>query len=236
MRIVHLALVAAGLAVAVAFAGVGRPDTARGSAPDTRSVTVTGTASVQAVPNRAGFAAGVSSNAATAQAALAANATKAARIVEALRSAGVAKAELQTQDVSVSPRWNEHGEQDGFTGHSSLQVHVRDVRAAGRLIDAAVAAGASETYGPSLERGDREALYRSALKRAFADARLKAATLAGEAGASLGPVLRIEDGPSLPQPEPMPLDMRAAAEMPTPVEPGKQEVHATVTVAFGLVG
>src|SRR5512144_2560952 len=100
MRLVHLTLVAAALAAAVAYAGVGRPDTARGSAPDGRSVAVTGTASVQAVPDQAGFSAGVASNAATAQAALAANATKAASVIEALRSAGVAKADLQTQDVS----------------------------------------------------------------------------------------------------------------------------------------
>jgi uncharacterized protein YggE len=236
MKLVQLAVVAGALAAAVAFAGVGRPDTAHGSAPDTRSVTVTGTASVQAVPNRAGFSAGASSNAGTAQAALAANATKAARIIQELLSAGVAEADLQTQDVSVSPRWNEHGEQDGFTAHSSVQVYVQDVRRAGQLIDTAVAAGASETSGPSFERGDRDALYRSALKKAFADARLKAATLAGEAGASLGRVLRIEEGPSVSQPEPMPLDMRAAAEMTTPVEPGKQDVHATVTVTFTLSG
>ena len=234
MRLVQLTLVAGGLAAAVAFAGVGRPDTARGSAPDTRSVTVTGTASVQAVPNRAGFSAGVSSNAATAQAALAANATKAARIVDALRSGGVDKADLQTQDVSVSPRWNAQGEQDGFTAHSSVQVHVQDLRAAGRLIDAAVAAGASETSGPSFDRGDRDALYRSALKEAFGNARLKADTLAGEAGASLGRVLRIEEGPAVAQPQPMPLEMRAATDTTTPVEPGKQDVQATVTVTFSL--
>ncbi len=87
------------------------------------------------MPNRAGFSAGVSGDAATAQAALAANATKAALIVQALRSGGVDKADLQTQDVSVGPPWNEHGEQDGFTAHSSVQVHVQGVRAAGRLID-----------------------------------------------------------------------------------------------------
>jgi uncharacterized protein len=233
MRLVQLALVVGALAAAVAFAGVGRPDTARGSAPGTRSVTVTGTASVEAVPNRAGFSAGVTSNAATARAALAANASKAARIIQALRSAGVAKGDLQTQDVSVSPRWNEHGEQDGFSAHSSLQVNVRDVGQAGRLIDAAVAAGASETSGPSFDRGDRDALYRSALKEAFAEARLKAATLAGEAGASLGRVLRIEEA----QPSHLvPYELRAVEldAAPTPVEPGKQEVHATVAVTFNL--
>jgi len=232
MRLVQLTLVAGALAAAVAFAGVGRPETARGSAPDPRSVTVTGTASVEAVPNRAGFSAGVSSNAATAQAALAANATKAARIIQALRSAGVAKADLQTQDVSVAPRWNEHGDQNGFTAHSSVQVHVQDVRQAGQLIDAAVAAGANETSGPSFERGDRDALYRSALQRAFDEARLKAATLAGEAGASLGRVLRIEETPG--SPGSVPYEMRALADTATPVEPGKQEVQATVTVSFSL--
>jgi uncharacterized protein len=233
MRLVQLTLVAGALAAAVAFAGVGRPDTARGSAPDTRSVTVTGTASVQAVPNRAGFSAGVSSDAATAQAALAANATKVAQIIAALRSEGVARADLQTQDVSVSPRWDDRGQKDGFTAHTSVQVHVQDLRKAGRLIDAAVAAGANETSGPSFDRGDRDALYRDALKQAFAEARLKAATLAGEAGASLGRVLRIEESSPASQPQ-LPYEMRAMADTTTPVEPGKQQVQATVTVTFSL--
>jgi uncharacterized protein len=232
MRLVQLAVVAGALAAAVAFAGVGRPESAHASAQDTRSVTVTGTAGVQAVPDKAAFSAGVSTNAATAQAALAANAAKAAHVLDALRSTGVAKGDLQTQDVSVFPRWNDRGEQDGFTAHSSVHVHVQEVRRAGRLIDAAVAAGASETSGPSFDRGDRAALYRSALKDAFAEARLKAATLAGEAGASLGRVLRIEESSATPGP--VPYEMRAMADTATPVEPGKQEVQASVTVTFSL--
>ena len=67
MRLVQLTAIAAVLAAAVAFAGVGRPDAAHGSAPDARSVTVSGTANVQAVPNKAEFSAGVSTNAATAR-------------------------------------------------------------------------------------------------------------------------------------------------------------------------
>ena len=232
MRLVQLAVVAGVLAAAVVFAGVGRPEGAHGSAQDTRSVTVTGTASVQAVPDKAAFSAGVATNAATAQAALAANAAKAAYVLDALRSAGVAKGDLQTQDVSVSPRWNDRGEQEGFTVHSSVQVYVQEVRRAGRLIDAAVAAGASETSGPSFDRGDRDALYRSALKDAFAEARLKAATLAGEAGASLGRVLRIEESPAMPGP--VPYELRVMADTATPVEPGEQEVQASVRATFSL--
>jgi uncharacterized protein len=233
MRLVPLAALAAVLAAAVAFAGVGRPDSAHGAAPNGRSVTVSGTASIQAVPNEAGFSAGVSTDAATARAALAANATKAASVLVALRAAGVAKGDLQTQDVSVSPRWDDRGRQNGFTAHTSVQVHVQDVRQAGRLIDAAVAAGATETSGPSFDRGDRDALYRDALENAFAEARLKAATLAGEAGASLGQVLRIEESSAAPE-QPYPYPLRAAADASTPVEPGKQKVQATVTVTFSL--
>jgi uncharacterized protein len=232
MRLVQLGVVAAAVAAVVALAGVGRPETAHGSPPGARSVTVIGTASVEAVPNEAGFSAGVSTEAATARAALAANATKSAAVIAALRSAGVAKGDLQTQDVSVSPRWDDRGRQDGFTAHSTVRVRVHDVRQAGRLIDAAVAAGANETSGPSFDRGDRDALYRNALKDAFAEARLKAATLAGEAGATLGPVQRIGEQSSAPVQVPYP--MRASADSSTPVEAGKQEVQASVTVTFSL--
>jgi uncharacterized protein YggE len=232
MKIVQIGAVAAVVAAAVAFAGVGRPDSASGSSPSTRSMTVTGSGSVDAVPNRAGLVVGVSTDAATARAALAANAEKAARVIEALRSTGVAKQDLQTADVSVSPRWDDGGKSDGFTAHSSVQVKVREVARAGSILDAAVAAGATETSGPSFDRGDREALYRGALKAAFADARAKAATLAGEAGASLGRVLRIEESPAAGGPVPM--YATAMERSPTPVEPGTQEVQATIIVTFSL--
>ena len=234
MRIVQIGAVAAVVALAVAFAGVGRPESARGSSPGTRSVSVTGTASVQAVPNRAGLEVSVSSDAATAKAAMAANADKAARVLAALRAAGVAKQDLQTDNVSVSPRWNDRGRQDGFTATNSVQVKVRDVAQTGAILDAAVGAGATETSGPSFDQGNREELYRNALKAAFDDARAKAAALAGEAGASLGPVVRIEESPVA---TPVILPAYGAADRTptqTPVEPGTQDVQATVSVTFSL--
>jgi uncharacterized protein len=232
MKLVKIGLVATALAAAVAFVGVGRPDFARGSAASVRTVTVTGTGSVESVPNRAGLSVGVSSDASTARAALAANAGKAANVIEALRAAGVAKTDLQTTDVTVSPRWDDRGRQNGFTAHSSVRVDVASVSRAGAILDAAVSAGATETSGPSFGRSDRSELYRNALKAAFADARGKAATLAGEAGASVGAVQRIEESPGV---QPMPLfAARAASDSATPVEPGTTEVQATVTVTFSL--
>jgi uncharacterized protein YggE len=233
MKIVQIGVVAALLAVAVAFAGVGRPGSARGSAVDTaRGVTVTGTASVATVPNRASFSFGVSTTAATASQASAANAQKAQEVIAALLAAGVAKADLQTQDVSVQPSWSDEGKPDGFTAHSALAAKVRNVSRAGSVVNAAVGAGANETSGPSFERSDRDELYRSALRRAFADARAKAQTMAGEADASLGRVLSIEESAAA---QPVPYYGGAALESAkTPVEPGTQETQATVTVTFSL--
>lgn len=232
MKLVQIGAVVVVLAAIAALSGVGRPEAANGSAPNARSVTVSGSGDVEAVPDRAGLSVGVSSDASTAGAALAANAAKAARVLEALRSAGVAKQDLQTQDVTVSPRWDDEGDRNGFTAHSSVEVKVRRLAQAGELLDAAVAAGATETSGPSFDRSDRAELYRAALKAAFADARAKAATLAGEAGASLGRVLRIEES-SQPE-QPLPMYDRMAAEAKTPVEPGSEQVDATVRVTFSL--
>jgi len=234
MRIVQIGAVAGVVALAVAFAGVGRPEPARGSSPAGRSVSVTGTGSVPSVPNRAGLAVSVSSDGATAKAAVAANAGKASQVIAALRAAGVAKQDLQTVDVSVSPRWNDRGQQDGFTAQNSVQVKVRDVSQTGAILDAAVGAGATETSGPSFDQGNRAELYRDALKAAFDDARSKAAVLAGEAGASLGPVLRIDESPAAP---PVILPVYGTAERAsssTPVQPGTQNTQATVTVIFSL--
>jgi len=234
MKIVQISVVAVLLAVALAFAGVGLPGSAHGSAVEpSRGVTVTGTTSVASVPNRASFSFGVSTTAATARQAATANAEKAQDVIAALLAAGVAQADLQSQDVSVQASWSDQGRTDGFTAHNSVLAKVRNVARAGSIVDAAVAAGATETSGPSFDRSDRDELYRNALRRAFADARAKAQALAGEADVGLGRALSIEESgaPQMPVPYEGALALDAAK---TPVEPGTQEVQATVTVTFAL--
>jgi uncharacterized protein len=233
MKILQIGVVAALVGVAVALAGAGRPEPARGSSPEARAVTVTGAARVEAVPDRAGLSFGVSTTAASAREAVRGNASKARLVIAALRGAGVARADIQTQDVSVQPSWNDKGQVDGFTARNSVHVRLRNVARTGAVVDAAVEAGATEASGPSFERSDRDELYRSALRRAFADARAKAATLAGEAGASVGGVLSIEEAAPRSE-EPVPYYARALAAEDTPVEPGAEEVAATVTVTFSL--
>lgn len=232
MKIASIAALAALLATAVALTGIGRPTTARGAGPsDARTITVTGSGTARGVPDTAVFSFGVETEGATARLASAANAEQMRRVIAALVAAGVERADLQTQDVSLYPRRDDSGTGSGFTANSSVSATVRDISRAGKAVDAAVAAGGNQVSGPQFGRSSRAGLYREALRSAFADAKAKAQTLAAEAGAKLGQAMRIHGDSSAGEPV-YPMAMRAEAS--TPVEPGTQQVEAAVTVTFAL--
>jgi uncharacterized protein YggE len=235
MKLVHIAALAvAGLAVA-AFAGVLQPSGARSAAradPSPGGVTVVGNGSVTAVPDRAGFSFGTVSEADTAAAALAASSKAVERVIEAVRKAGVARADIQTSEVSLSPRMNDKGTQvAGYTASNTVSVTVRKLADAGGIIDAAVGAGANQVYGPNLLVSDQDASYRNALKAALADARAKAETLAAAAGRSLGQITAISEGGSTPIPLPA---VGATKDSAVPIEAGTQKIEATISVTFAF--
>jgi uncharacterized protein YggE len=232
MKTISIAALAAALTAALAVAVV-RPGSAHGSSePSGRTVTVEGTATARAVPDTALFTFGLETEAATAKAALADNGGRMRRVIAALLRSGIAKDDIQTQDVSVYPRQNDNGQVVGYSANGSVGATVRRLPRAGAVVDAAVGAGATETSGPQFSRSGTE-LTRQALREAFANARAKAEALAKEAGASLGDVRRIEESSEAPQPVPLGV-YRAAALDSTQIEPGTQEARATVTVTFSL--
>jgi uncharacterized protein YggE len=232
MKTITIAALAAALAAAVAVAVV-HPGTAHGSgSPTQRTITVTGTATARGAPDSAVFTFGVESEGATAKSTLAANGAQMRRVIAALVRTGVARPDIQTQDVSVYPRRSESGAVEGYSVSGSVVATVRRLARAGAAVGAAVAVGANETSGPQFDRSTRAELTQRALREAFADARARAQTLAAEADASLGEARRIEQAEA-PQPVPMGA-YREALTASTPIEPGTQQVQATVTVTFSL--
>jgi uncharacterized protein YggE len=231
MRFARIAAAAVLLLAVAAFAGVGLPDAAQGqeATPTSRVITTSGVGSVTTVPDRAHFSFGVQIQARTASQALENSDAQLRRVVAALRGAGVAPADIQTEQVYLSPRTSEDGgEILGYTAVSSVSVRVRDLGRAGAVVDAAVGAGANQVSGPALTRSDQEALYRNALRDAYADARAKAQALASAAGVTLGNVTAVVEGGGV-----MPVaEGRDAAT--TAIEPGTQELQATVTVTFAV--
>ncbi|MBA3384598.1 MAG: SIMPL domain-containing protein [Actinobacteria bacterium] len=233
MKPLRVLVAVALLLVAAALAGVGQPQPARGQQPEgpPRSITASGIGSVTTVPDRAHFSFGVQAQSRTASQALEAADVQLSRVVAALRAAGIAQADIQTEQISLSPRTSEDGVQIvGYIAVSSVSVRVRNLDRAGPVVDAAVGAGANQVYGPSLTRSDQAAVYRNALRAAYADARARAQALAEAAGVTLGAMSStVEGGGNVPMP------LAAAREdAKATVEPGTQEIQASVTVTFSV--
>jgi uncharacterized protein YggE len=235
MRVARVLVLGVVVAAMAALAGIAVPGSAGSANGSGRSVTVTGSASVTTVPNRASFSFGVTTQGKTASGALSENATETRKVIEALKAAGIAAADIQTASVSLSPRYSNDGESIlGYTATNVVSATEKDINHAGAIVDAAVGAGANEVGGPSLTRSDTSALYRAALRAAVADARKKASAIATASGAHLGAVRSVAEGSSAPAPEPFNAKAAAGASDATPVQPGTQEIDASVTVVFGL--
>jgi uncharacterized protein YggE len=230
IKILALAAAAGALALVI---DLERPGSAHSAAPDNPTgITVTGNGTGKAAPDTAHLSFGVSTDAATSAAAVSANAAKMDK-VPALKRVGIPDSDIQTENVSVYPRHEDGNSRAGYTANNTVEVTVHGVKRAGPVIDAATAAGATEAGGPSLERENQDALYREALKDAVADARSKAQVLAGATGVSLGRVTRVEEaaqnyGYGVFAP------MAREAATATPIQPGTQEIQASVTVTFAI--
>ncbi len=231
MKTIRLAAIAAIVLTAVVAAVALHPTSASGDAVPVaeHGVVTTGTGSASAAPDQGSFSFTVTTQAKTATAAVQAN-TAAMRAVDAaLKQAGIATADLQTTQVSLVERRSENGQDVvGYTATSSVLAQLRNLARTGAVVDAAVAAGADSFSGPSLTIGDSAKLYRDALKAAVADARAKAQTLAAAAGLTLGRVTNVTEGGSQPQP----VFSAAKQDGGVEIEPGTQEIQASVTVSF----
>ena len=229
-RIAALVVLAAGV---VAFAGVGRPESAGGAPGPGGGITVNGTGTITSVPDEATFTVGVQTQGSTAREALASNSQQMRRIIAAVRSAGVARSDVQTQDVSVSANYSEENRIDGYSANNSVLVTIHGLSSAGKVLDAASNAGANQVYGPTLTRSDEAKTQAKALREAVADARTKAEALAAAAGVSLGRVTAITEGVA-GGPEPYYAADLRAAKADAPIEPGTQDIQASVTVTFAI--
>jgi uncharacterized protein YggE len=167
--------------------------------------------------------------------------TQATAVIDALKAAGVADEDIQTEyfSVNILRDYSENADPTLITGFeivNQLNVTVRDTDMLGELLDAAVNAGANSIYGVNFYVDDKTAAASDARKDAVADARVKAEELASAAGMTLGPVVSIAEGAP---PIVSPVYGRggggmAMAEAAVPVEAGSTTVAVDVQVTYEL--
>jgi uncharacterized protein len=121
----------------------------------------------------------------------------------------------------------------GYDASNAVRATIRDLDRAGPTVDAAVAAGANQVYGPTLTVSDAESRYAEAVDAAFDDARARAEAIAEKAGVTLGAPIAIVEGGGGGGPVPL-YDRAEAAAADVAIEPGTQDVGATLTVTFAI--
>jgi uncharacterized protein len=236
MNLAKIALVGgiAALALAAAaVAGVGRSNDNPVASDVTREISVTGSSSISVTPDRAHFSFGVESKGATATGALAANGAAMQKVIAALKAAGIDSKDIQTEQVSLSPVYNDdETEVIGYSASNSVSVLVRNLDTAGALIDRVVGAGASQVDGPSLDAADAAALYKKALDAAIADAKAKAETIAAASGLTLGRATEVSESTSEPPTADAYKAALPATGSSTPIEAGTSAIQANVSVTY----
>ncbi len=223
------------LALILALGGAALAQTAT---PPLRTITMSGTGTVKGPPDMADISAGVTTEAPTAAAALAANTAAMNRVFTALEKQGIARRNIQTSNFSVSPNYasrtpNEAQRLVGYRVGNQVHVILEDVTKVGAALDALVAAGANQMNGLNFSIKEPAPLLAKARVEAVADARLRAQQYAAAAGVTLGPIQSISENGGFEPPRPMYRVMAMAAES-VPVSAGEESVNAGVTIVWEI--
>lgn len=205
-------------------------------------VVVTGTGTVRAIPDLAVLSLGVEVRHAGLQDCYSGAAAAATRLVEAVTSLGIARADVRTSGLSLRSEtvWREQSGQQvvAYVATAGLTVAVRELARAPELLDAVVRSGgeALRVHGLALEVSDAKQAGAAAQAAAFDDARDAAARLAAKAGRTLGEVVRIDAAPHVMPGPPIPMARVALASAveAMPVEAGESEISSSVTVTWRL--
>ncbi|HEV8253192.1 MAG TPA: SIMPL domain-containing protein [Vicinamibacteria bacterium] len=203
------------------------------------TVSVSGTGRAELTPDRAVFTVGVQTVAPTVAAALQENNSRVAAIIATLKRLGAADREIRTSQMSIYPQQDHQaGRLPRITGYqvsNSVIVTRDDPSTVGKLLQAAVDAGANSVSGVGFVVSDPARGRDAALQAAFADARAKAEVLARAAGRALGRTIAIAEGGGVRPPMPMPYAMKMEAQASeVPIMTGTEEVTFSVSVVFEL--
>ncbi|PWE30494.1 SIMPL domain-containing protein [Maritimibacter sp. 55A14] len=226
--------------IALVLASVLLAGAAKAADPAPR-LTVQGTGTVTRSPDIAHVSIGVVAEAERAEEALAANSRRMEAALAALEAAGVARADIRTSAIDLSPRWTRprNGEDEppriaGFTASNMVEVRVRQLDSLGKVLDAVVRAGANRVQSIRFGLDDPTAAEDAARRAAVADAQRKAALYAEAAGVSLGGVIELSETGGAQPPQPMFEAAMARDTSSVPVAEGELTVRAEVRMIFGL--
>lgn len=208
-----------------------------------RLLVCTGMGEVNVRPDLVEVRLGVDTEAPTAAAARQQNATRAGKVIDALRALGIPEKDIQTSTFQIQPvrRYPNNEPQMGeppivaYRVSNIVTVRTAQMDLAPRIIDDSVKAGANRVDDINFILKDQTAASQEALRKAIANARMNAETMAKELGVKLVRVQLVQQGGAGVIPPPILYRgeaMAAASMAPTPVLPGEVTVNASATLTY----
>ncbi len=195
-------------------------------------IVVTGTGSVEAVPDRATIALGIGVTRPTAQEAQDQSNGIMEQIVRRVLALGIPREKIQSSTVGLFPQRRPGGlEITGYEAINRVIVTVDDLSLTGRVVDVGVAAGATSVDSLQFGLRDPSPHRTRALRIAVQNAQATAAAIADAAGIGTFRLVRIEEtGPFNAPRMGVAVPMGAA----TPVMPGMLSVTAEVRAMYAF--
>jgi len=183
--------------------------------PMPRTISVSGTGTIDATPDIARLSLAVQRRDLSMQVARDETVRVSKAFLALCKKLGIPENKIRTSGLTIQPeyRWDEKENKQVFTGYfvqRQLQVEINDLDKLGNVIEGAIDAGVNEVSPPQLDSSRRKDLNRDALAAATADAKANAERIATSLGVTLGPVRAVIAGGSAPPPMPM-QEMRMAA-------------------------
>ena len=195
-------------------------------------ITVIGEGAVLAEPDILRLHAGVEVRRASAAESFAAVRAAAARLSQVLGQAGIEPRDVTTVELSLGPEYEAYPKVAAYRAAQGVEVVVRDVSQADRVIDAVAGVGEeARLNGVAFELSDQAAALAEARVRAFRDAAAKAAQYAELAGRPLGRVVSVNEEHGFGPPVPMRASLMAA-ESGGSVQPGRQALTVRVRLGY----
>ncbi len=202
---------------------------------------VSAQAEASRVPDVATLSAGVVTQAADGNAAMRQNAEQMAKVVAAIKAAGIPEKDVQTSGISLNPQYryaeNEPPKITGYQASNTVSLKVRDIAKLGKVLDALAAVGANQINGPSFEIDQPEPVYDEARLAALKKAQARAETYAKALGLRVRRIVSISEGGGGFRPVPMmamATDAKAGRMESTPVSPGETTLSVNLDVVFEL--
>lgn len=196
---------------------------------------------VKVAPDMATITFGVTTEAATAQAAMADNARRMQEVFAALSRAGIADRDIQTSGLNLSPQYTYRDNQPpllrGYQASNQVTVIINDLTRVGSTADAVVGAGVNQINGISFGLKDPKAAEDEARVLAVRALQDKARLYAEALGVELGAIRSLNEGGGYTPQPPMPVYAMArmqSADASTPVAAGEVTVRIDITGTYGL--